>query len=545
MNRTKASTTNTGLLDGRYLKLNQSTPQTIADGIPLLEATRVIDSDNELVDKLYADTKIAKATNVTSVNDTGIADGEIAVFNLTNKDIRTSDKVFSIDGTLSGNSDSNIPTEKAIRTYADQLIAANNATIFRGVIDCSTNPNYPAADAGHVYVISVAGKIGGASGVSVEAGDMLLCLADSTASGDQATVGSYWNITERNLNGSVIGPASATAGNIAGFDGTTGKIIKEITDVPTATTIGTKYIYRAEGTDVPVADGGTGASTLTDHGLLVGSGVDAITPLGVATNGQIPIGSTGADPVLATLTEGEGIDITNTAGSITITGEDASTTNKGLVSLNSAHFSVAAGAVSLLADGIDDTLIDWGTGASQVSLDDVPDGTSYERVAANQLSSGIYIDATTANKGIASFDTNDFTVTAGAVSVKDTGIDHNATTNYAANRHSNIRVLGMTISSPAVGGIGWIRLKEGLTATRVDAYVIGGTSCTFNIEERTAPNSAGTNILTSDLAADADGASSTTFSNSGLAADNWLYIDISAASGTVSQIAITLSCTVT
>ena len=37
-----------------------------------------------------------------------------------------------------------------------------------------------------------------------------------------------------------------------------------ITDIPTAVTIGTKYIYRADGTDVPVADGGTGASTLTD-----------------------------------------------------------------------------------------------------------------------------------------------------------------------------------------------------------------------------------------------------------------------------------------
>ena len=50
-------------------------------------------------------------------------------------------------------------------------------------------------------------------------------------------------------------------------------------------------------TDLVVADGGTGASTLTDHGILLGSGTAAITPLGVATNGQLPIGSTGADPV--------------------------------------------------------------------------------------------------------------------------------------------------------------------------------------------------------------------------------------------------------
>jgi len=69
---------------------------------------------------------------------------------------------------------------------------------------------------------------------------------------------------------------------------------------------------------VTVANGGTGATTLTDHGILVGSGTSTVTPLGAATNGQLPIGSTGADPSLATLTEGSGITITNGAGSITV-----------------------------------------------------------------------------------------------------------------------------------------------------------------------------------------------------------------------------------
>lgn len=108
------------------------------------------------------------------------------------------------DGTLAANSDTRVATQKAVKTYADALIAANDAMVFKGVIDCSANPNYPAADRGHQYRVSVAGKIGGGSGVNVEVGDMLLCLTDSTASGNQATVGTAWSIIQTNLDGAVI-----------------------------------------------------------------------------------------------------------------------------------------------------------------------------------------------------------------------------------------------------------------------------------------------------------------------------------------------------
>lgn len=127
--------------------------------------------------------------------------------------------------------------EKAAREAADSLLAtktelsallgANDAVVFKGVIDCSASPNYPAADAGHFYKVSVAGKIGGAAGIEVDIGDMLLCLNDGTAAGNQATVGSKWNVTQANLVGAVTGPTSATSGNLMSANGTSGKIIKD------------------------------------------------------------------------------------------------------------------------------------------------------------------------------------------------------------------------------------------------------------------------------------------------------------------------------
>ena len=80
-------------------------------------------------------------------------------------------------------------------------------------------------------------------------------------------------------------------------------------------------VYRAGGTDVPVTDGGTGVSSLTDHGILLGSGTSSITPLGVAGDGYLPIGKAGNDPVLATITgTAKRVIVTNGAGSITLSG---------------------------------------------------------------------------------------------------------------------------------------------------------------------------------------------------------------------------------
>ena len=61
---------------------------------------------------------------------------------------------------------------------------------------------------------------------------------------------------------------------------------------------------------------------------------------------------------------------------LTVSGVAATTSAQGVASFDSDHFDVTAGAVSIKADGIDDTLIDFGTGANQVSTADVPEQTN-------------------------------------------------------------------------------------------------------------------------------------------------------------------------
>ncbi len=71
-------------------------------------------------------------------------------------------------------------------------------------------------------------------------------------------------------------------------------------------------------TPLTTTQGGSGVSNPTAHGILVAEGASAFATK-VLTNGQLLIGSTGADPVGAVITStGATITVTNTAGGINL-----------------------------------------------------------------------------------------------------------------------------------------------------------------------------------------------------------------------------------
>jgi hypothetical protein len=80
--------------------------------------------------------------------------------------------------------------------------------------------------------------------------------------------------------------------------------------------------------------------------------------------------------VAISATSATGVSASGTYPNFTIAGTDASTSAKGVASFSSSHFSVSSGAVSIAADSIDDTLIDFGTGTNQVNTDDLPEGST-------------------------------------------------------------------------------------------------------------------------------------------------------------------------
>jgi len=157
----------------------------------------------------------------------------------------------------------------------------------------------------------------------------------------------------------------------------------------TGTTLtGNTSLALASGATVTGIDNGALGSSAT---LLATQGavktyVDAqITAEDLDFQGDSGTGAVDLDSQTLDIAGGSGITTTAGSQTLTVAGDDATTSTKGVASFSSAHFSVASGAVSIATDGIDDTLIDFGTGANQVSTADVPEETNlyYTNVRAD------------------------------------------------------------------------------------------------------------------------------------------------------------------
>ena len=198
----------------------------------------------------------------------------------------------------------------------------------------------------------------------------------------------------------------------------------ELEDASTLTFDGTTFTVGA--TNIVQASGNTnigGDLDITGNVTSTGWALKIAAETGSTDN--ITLGDT------ITFEAGEGINTTVSNNKINITGELATTTNKGVASFAAADFNVSSGAVSIASIGnsqIDNSFINIAASsgtANAVNLGETFTITAGEGIDTTVSGNGITVAAelaTTSNKGVASFSSDNFAVNSGVVTVKNNGI---------------------------------------------------------------------------------------------------------------------------
>jgi len=271
---------------------------------------------------------------------------------------KIADAVFVTEGEgiASNDNDTTLPTSAAVKDYVDTNITAQDLD---GAGDSGTfavdldSQSLTIAGTTNEIVTSASGQTVTVSlPDDVVIGDSLTVTGNLTVSGTTTTVDSTTvsiadpvfeigdDSADDNLDRGIkfkYNDGSAKVG-FFGMDESNEKFVAlhDATDTSSVFT----------GTAMNAVFGGLEVSGLALSGSI--TSLDGAAP----TAGQLMIGNgSNGDMELATLTAGEGLDVTNADGAITLSAEDATDSNKGIASFNSSEFTVTSGAVSIT--GID------------------------------------------------------------------------------------------------------------------------------------------------------------------------------------------------
>jgi len=314
----------------------------------------------EGIDTTIGDNVITIAGEDATTANKGVASFSSSHFDVSSGavSIAAAFMVTESEGIGSNDNDTTIPTSAAVKDYVDTNVTSQDLDIAggsgTGAVDLDSQSLTIAGTANEIET--------SASGQTITIG-----LPNNVTIGGNATITGNLTVngTQTQVNSTTVtvdDPIFTVGGDSApGSDDNLDRGIEFRWHNGSAAKLGffgyddstAKFTFIPDATDTSGVISGT-KGNLDIGGLdLAGSitSVDGSAP----TAGQLLIGHGGNnDFTAATLTAGDGIDVTNGNGSITIAGEDASTTNKGIASFSSSEFTVTSGAVAI-------TAIDGGT----------------------------------------------------------------------------------------------------------------------------------------------------------------------------------------